>query len=1038
MSELSAASMESHGRAYPLLMRLHVLQEIESGQQLLQPSATSTLQHISSHSLSASGTGTDGAVGTTGVVPDRQKRLESLHWRERLHFTAPSTTGRSTLLAVRRCLLGIAGLPQLVAQNWLELSSSLRRQGKLDSARIAVRNAEGCGLPPDQVLLQECRILRDSGQLSRALALLEPVEIDQLGINDALRLKRRNPAALPSYLATEERRHLLAERIHLATQLMVESKQKQGSGIIDRYKIVISLNKYWGQAYFDLARYYEFLYHDCKEKMEQHMRQASSDARADAVAIAGGVGTGAGGGNPRGGAAVAGRGGGGNGGQGGNDSAGLNNDPSLYAYILKALDKYVMCLVAEPALAMQVLPRMLTLWLAFTATYTPVNVDRGATDQLLRAAEAVGTGPRGGTLRTAAAQAARQAAEEAQALDDRRIRRLRDAIVDVDTRMSQACNEVSPATWFLCMSQLVSRVLHRNKGTVEAITKITQKILVSYPKQGIWLVAALMFSLNRSRKQLAKELLQNTYRLIVDTKPEDAYMLVDAQKFYMNLIQLAAHQCKDKKIRWSMTPEVKLSRFMVPTQSALYRTSPLRLATDRITPAPAGAAGYSADNCYYGGAGAADAVGSSGNDEGGGVGGGGGGDSMFIAAFDDQVDVASSKAKPKTIRLRTLCGRTVKFLCKQEKDGDLRKDARLMEFNTSVNRLLREDAEGRHRQLRLRTYAVVCLNEECGLLEWVDNTDALRSLIAMAHSYCPEQYPQMVLKDVYHPFLTLQGENPDNLRRMLELYSELIESTRYKPYFHRWFLEQFSDPTAWLAARTTFARSLAVWSIVGHVIGLGDRHVENILMDITNAECVHVDFDCLFDKGLNLGRPEIVPFRLTPNLVDALGATGVEGTFRRTMEVCLSVLRDNKETLLGVLEPFLYDPTVAWGRGGRAQRTEQLQQLEQQQQQQQKALQRQKDPPDQEAPAIVHDVENKEAVEMLRRIGERLSGVYNVMHPLRERLLRGAQQRGEILPTRGVGACREEMLPLSVPGQVQRLVEEAAAPENLVQMYIGE
>jgi len=65
-------------------------------------------------------------------------------------------------------------------------------------------------------------------------------------------------------------------------------------------------------------------------------------------------------------------------------------------------------------------------------------------------------------------------------------------------------------------------------------------------------------------------------------------------------------------------------------------------------------------------------------------------------------------------------------------------------------------------------------------------------------------------------------------------------------------------------------------------VGLGDRHTENVLLDTTCGEVVHVDFDCLFDKGLNLARPEIVPFRLTPNLVDAMGLTGVEGSFRRT------------------------------------------------------------------------------------------------------------------------------------------------------------
>lgn len=95
---------------------------------------------------------------------------------------------------------------------------------------------------------------------------------------------------------------------------------------------------------------------------------------------------------------------------------------------------------------------------------------------------------------------------------------------------------------------------------------------------------------------------------------------------------------------------------------------------------------------------------------------------------------------------------------------------------------------------------------------------------------------------------------------------------RYQPCFHRWFIEKFhADPTSWLEARSLFTRSTALWNIVGFIVGLGDRHTENILLDVTSGECIHVDFDCLFDKGLGLKRPEIVPFRLTPNIVSKQG-----------------------------------------------------------------------------------------------------------------------------------------------------------------------
>lgn len=42
---------------------------------------------------------------------------------------------------------------------------------------------------------------------------------------------------------------------------------------------------------------------------------------------------------------------------------------------------------------------------------------------------------------------------------------------------------------------------------------------------------------------------------------------------------------------------------------------------------------------------------------------------------------------------------------------------------------LRKDAESRRRELHIRTYAVIPLNEECGIIEWVNNTAGLRHIL---------------------------------------------------------------------------------------------------------------------------------------------------------------------------------------------------------------------------------------------------------------------------------------------------------------------
>jgi hypothetical protein len=112
------------------------------------------------------------------------------------------------------------------------------------------------------------------------------------------------------------------------------------------------------------------------------------------------------------------------------------------------------------------------------------------------------------------------------------------------------------------------------------------------------------------------------------------------------------------------------------------------------------------------------------------------------------------------------------------------------------------------------------------------------------------------------------------------------------------------------------------------------------------------------------------------------------------------------------------------------------------------------------------DHENKEANDMLKKISDRLHGVYNIVHPHRERIEAAYRKRTATAPMKGLGSTIEDThLPLSgllipirmdsfirkwhkfkiylyivlpVQGQVERLVEEATIDENLAQLYVGE
>lgn len=83
----------------------------------------------------------------------------------------------------------------------------------------------------------------------------------------------------------------------------------------------------------------------------------------------------------------------------------------------------------------------------------------------------------------------------------------------------------------------------------------------------------------------------------------------------------------------------------------------------------------------------------------------------------------------------------------------------------------------------------------------------------------------------------------------------------------------------WRQAIRNYSLSMAVMSVIGYVIGLGDRHLDNVLIELSSGEIVHIDYNVCFEKGKTLRVAEKVPFRMTPNLEEALGVTGIEVSF---------------------------------------------------------------------------------------------------------------------------------------------------------------
>ena len=82
------------------------------------------------------------------------------------------------------------------------------------------------------------------------------------------------------------------------------------------------------------------------------------------------------------------------------------------------------------------------------------------------------------------------------------------------------------------------------------------------------------------------------------------------------------------------------------------------------------------------------------------------------------------------------------------------------------------------------------------------------------------------------------------------------------------------------------------------------------MVDEKTGEIIHIDFGIAFDQGKFLPVKEIVPFRLTNEIIDGMELMWKDGTFRKTCNESMTVLRNNADYLLTMLSVMMMnDPS---------------------------------------------------------------------------------------------------------------------------------
>ncbi|KAI3441185.1 Non-specific serine/threonine protein kinase [Psidium guajava] len=848
IAPLAAAGMDSYVRAYPYVVKLHFLRELEDFHALLV---------------------NDSFLEKSFHVGDLEFSKLMENWENRLKFTQPSLWAREPLLALRRLVFHSSALGAQVGNCWVQYAKLCRLAGHYETANRAIVEAQASVAP--NVHMEKAKLLWSTRRTDGAIAELQqsllnmPVEVvgsAAISSISSLSLVPLNLPPLPCDTQALNENRDIAKSLLLYSRWIHYTGQKQKEDVISLYTRVRELQPKWEKGYFYMAKYCDEVLVDARKRQEENFEPGPRTvSSASAVSM----------------------------------PANLNAEKCWWSHLPDVLLFYAKGLHRGHKNLFQALPRLLTLWFDFGSFYQKSSLSSN---------------------------------KDLKSVHGKVMSIMRGCLKDLPTYQ-----------WLTVLPQLVSRICHQNEEIVRLVKHVITSVLRHYPQQALWIMAAVSKSAVPSRREASAEIIQAA-RKGFSQGNSGSNLFIQFASLIDHLIKLCFNAGQPKARTINIATEFSALKRMMPLDIIMPIQQSLTVTLPTYDQNPKASDIFSSM------------------------------DLPIISGIADEAEILSSLQRPKKIVLLGSDGIERPFLCKPK--DDLRKDARMMEFNAMINRLLSKYPESRRRKLYIRTFAVVPLTEDCGMIEWVPHTRGLRHILQDVYITCGKFDRQRTNPQIKRIYDQCQGKMPED-----EMLKNRI-LPMFPPVFHRWFLTTFSEPAAWFRARIAYAHTSAVWSMVGHIVGLGDRHGENILFDSTTGDCVHVDFSCLFDKGLQLEKPELVPFRLTQNMIDGLGITGYEGVFLKVCEITLSVLRTHRETLMSVLETFIHDPLVEWTKSHKSSGIE---------------------------------VQNPHAQRAISNIEARLQGVVV-----------------------GVGAAPS--LPLAVEGQARRLIAEAVSLKNLGKMYI--
>lgn len=292
---------------------------------------------------------------------------------------------------------------------------------------------------------------------------------------------------------------------------------------------------------------------------------------------------------------------------------------------------------------------------------------------------------------------------------------------------------------------------------------------------------------------------------------------------------------------------------------------------------------------------------------------------LSVELIFEQAHVINSKAKPKKIKILSTEGEEHDFILKGQED--LRKDLCISLLFSHVQELQHLSGRYEHCELALGIKPLLALpiSPTCGIISWINDCVSLYDMYSDRVNAGARVDRGNFMDPVQKYFQHLKAFKVDPKQNratwpkeiLLEVFENLSNEVDAS-FISCHLVKTASSARQLFESQRIFNRSMAIMSHLGHIVGLGDRHLSNILLEEKSGQLIHVDYAVILDRGERLAVSENVPFRLTQGMIHSLGHLGLHCGLKSIMAKSVKSLKEISIYLNDVMDLNLENKSIHW------------------------------------------------------------------------------------------------------------------------------